>query len=194
MEDKKPPQIDDLIYIADHSFSQSKLIELELRVCKTLGFRLHRVTPHQYLDTFLKASQAGDPPHPILLHMAEYLLELSRLSFDVSYRPPSLVAAAALYLARATLGLSHKGGTFWSPTLVHVAQYSLEDIQDTVLLLHKYQLTASESKELNAINNKYRKRVYRQVAAKVAPRFDSLAIDFAICSSVAYEDTNFSNV
>ncbi|GAX29304.1 hypothetical protein FisN_16Hh262 [Fistulifera solaris] len=192
MEDKTPPEINDLVYISDHSFTRAKLVEIELRVCRTLNFRLHRVTPHHYLDTFLKASHAGDPPKQMLWDAAEYLLELSRLSFDISFRPPSLVAAAALYLARATIGIIHKGRSYWSPTLAHVTQYSLEDIEDTVLMLHKYQLLASESKEFSAIHSKYRPREHHHVALKVPPRFDRLAIDFTICGDVQYEYATIS--
>jgi hypothetical protein len=122
-----------------------------------------------------------------------YLLELSRISFDLSYRPPSLVAAAAIYLARSVLGLcnSHPGDGFWSPTLRHITGYSTKDLQDTVLVLHKYHLMAATSSLTNAMYSKYRKyRSHLSVALKPSVRLDDFTADFDL-QGATHEDMLF---
>jgi hypothetical protein len=79
--------------------------------------------------------------------MVMYLLCLARLPSGLMDERPSLVVAAALYLARATLGIQdlqtpayhHK---YWSPTLHYYTGYSVSDLCRSVLLIYNYQLQA----------------------------------------------------
>ena len=203
LEDENPPQISDLVYISDHSFSVEVLLGLEKRILKSLSFGVHRVTPMHFLQQFLRASQASVAEsyassclcqdHPVMRQMTMYLLELSCISFDLSYRPPSLVTAAAVYLARSVLGLcnSHIGNGFWSPTLQHITGYSVKELQDTVLLLHKYHLMAATSSLTNAMYSKYRKyRNHLSVALKPSVRLDDFTADFYL-HGATHEDMLF---
>jgi hypothetical protein len=124
--------------------------------------------------------------------MTMYLLELSRVSFDLSYRPPSLITAAAVYLARATLGVrGNETRGFWSRTLEHTTGYSVEDLKDTVLFLLKYHLSAETNNNTHATFTKYRKRSVCAVATKTAPRLDEL-VDLDL--DVLHEDLIFDEV
>lgn len=113
MEDMTPPRTEDLVYISDYSFSSEKLRSLETRICQELQFRLHRVTPFHFVSVYLRASQAACADvaahhTDLVLHLTLYLLELSRSCYALSLRKPNLLAAACVYLARATLGLREK--------------------------------------------------------------------------------------
>ena len=79
--------------------------------------------------------------------MVMYLLCLARLPSKLINERPSVVVAAALYLARATLGIKdlhipaypHK---YWSRTLQHYTGYSVADLYQSIMLIYNYQLHA----------------------------------------------------
>lgn len=201
MEDHNPPTVEDLVYISDSSFTASKLRRLEQRVCRQLSFYLHRVTPMHYINQFLRASHACpcascQYDHPVMRQMVLYLLELGRVSFDLSYRKPSLIAAAAVYLARVTLGLKEcrseakLGQGYWTKTLQYTTGYSLEDLTNTVLLLHKYQC-ASERSRNNASFIKYKRASLQKVSLKTTPRIDLLGEEFGM--ELVHDEMTFEN-
>lgn len=114
-----------------------------------------------------------------------YLLELSRLSHDLSFCKPSLLAAAAVYLGRATVGLRSQDPNhavhplgIWTKTLQHYTGYSIEDLKDTVLTIHRYQLVAESTDNLRAAYFKYKSEDYHCASRRTAVR--SLS-DFALC-------------
>ena len=195
LEDEKPPQASDLVYISDHSFPSEKLRNLEKRIMNRLNFGLHRVTPMHFVNQFLRASHACQSSscvfdHPILSQMTMYLLELSRISFDLSYRPPSLIAASAVYLARVTLGMQDADNRYWTKTLAYTTGYSVQELQDTVLLMHKYHMSASSNATTNASYLKFRRyETYYAVALKPAVRLDELT-DFDLDGAM-HEDVDF---
>jgi hypothetical protein len=188
MEDKDSPSFDDLVYISDHSFSSEKLRLLETRICKELEFRLHRVTPLHFINEYLRASHACPDrscefDHAVLRQMVMYLLELGRIPYELSIRKPSLLAASAMYLARATLGLREDCNDhavdrhgYWTKTLQHYTGYTVDDLKKTVLTIHQYQLAAEES-NYNASFNKYRSRSFKSVSLKTALRVEDLGFD-----------------
>ena len=187
MQDKNPPCADDFVYISDYSFTATKLLTLEAKVCKYLGFRFQRVTPVHFLTLYLKASQAcpnGRYCHyenAVLRNLCMYLLELSRLSFDLIGQKPSLVAAAVVYLARATIGIRETNpdhrvdeNGYWTNTLAHYTGYSVREIRHAVLCVQKYQMTVEASENLTASFSKFKKSYYRGVSLKTVPSIESL--------------------
>lgn len=92
-----------------------------------------------------------------------YLLELGRFSYDLSIQSPSLQAAAAVYLARATLNIResdpdhalHPEG-YWTKTLQHYTEYSIAELRDPVLHIYRYQLLAGQSEHFQGVYQKYR--------------------------------------
>jgi hypothetical protein len=136
--------------MTDNSVTTATLRKLEFRVMRQLNFSLQCLTSLHYLHTYLRASRACpcgrcEYEHPVLRQMVMYLLCLARLPSGLMDERPSLVAAAALYLARATLGIEgsqtpaypHK---YWSPTLQYYTGYSVADLCQSALLIYNYQL------------------------------------------------------
>lgn len=137
------------------------MIDLESDVCSWLCFRLHTITPLHFLDRFLLAAD----PKTHYVHaeqlrqlkdsdccgplecMVLYLLELATLRTDLASLKPDLLAAAALYLARATLNLRSGGdeniapqdmdSEYWTYTLEYYTNYAATGLQDTVRMLHE---------------------------------------------------------
>lgn len=196
MEDRNPPLQDDFVYISDQSVSSGMLRRFEKRICKELNFNLHRLTPIHYANSFLRASSACPCltcpfDHPVLRQLFLYLIELARIPIALVDCPPSLVAAAAIYLGRATLGLreedpsrqaaaststsasnNNNNNCYWTKTLQHYTGYSMDDLKDTVLRIYEYQLQAEQLAIAPYI--KFRSRARLQVSLKTALRIEDL--------------------
>ena len=94
-----------------------------------------------------------------------------------------MLAAAAVYLARVTLGIPRAIQIaepevdhitcHWTPTLEHYTGYTQNDLEETVLEIHKYQM-AAETSNLKAVFNKYKEKTYNRVALKTVVRREEL--------------------
>lgn len=189
MEEVEAPSVDDFVYISDNIYRREQILDMEMDVCTALKFHLQHVTPVSYAHEYLLASEAGpcNPTmptgpafHPVLRHMVYYLLELSRLSYDLVATKPSLVAASAVYLARATLGIREMSPTkavdsngYWTKTLEFYSSYSVEELKDTVRVLLHHQREA-ETSNLKAVFNKYRKDKFMYVSTKTVLNHEQL--------------------
>ncbi|KAL7527080.1 hypothetical protein ACHAXR_001786, partial [Thalassiosira sp. AJA248-18] len=121
-----PPHVDDMVYISDKTYDRKEILAMEARVCNALKFNLNFRTPYHYVDRFLRASHvscesfsaggssyasfslsssANNPQNVLLKKLVFYLLDLAVLEYKLVSKQPSLVTAAAVYLARATLGI-----------------------------------------------------------------------------------------
>jgi hypothetical protein len=107
-----------------------------------------------------------------------YLLELGRLPYDPVTQKPSLLAAAAVYLARVTLGVQSSDVSVdplgrWTRTLEYYTGYSHEELKETVLAIHSYHLAAEES-QLKSVFTKYKSKKHNRVALKTVPRVEDI--------------------
>lgn len=198
MEEVVAPSVDDFVYISDNIYRREQITDMEMNVCNALKFRLQHVTPVHYAHEFLLASEAearspnmptGPAFHPVLRHMVYYLLDLSRLSYELVPVKPSLVAAAAVFLARATLGICEKDPSkavdahgFWTKTLRHYSGYSVEELKDTVQVLLTHHQDA-EASNLKAIFNRYSKAKFMHVSTKTVLSHEHLDLDCFISQS-----------
>ena len=127
--------------------------------------------------------------------MVHYLLELGRLPYGPTGRNPSLLAAAAVYLARVTLGIPRAlinadhsttsalsntsqsewilDSYYWTPTLKHYTGYTRKHLKETVMEIHEYH-KAAESSALKAVFTKYKSKKYHRVALKTVVRVEDL--------------------
>ena len=181
MEELSPPKVAQIAYISDNIYSVEQIKRMERRVCNALGFALVRQTPYPYIHEFMRASSECPDPgcesQPVLKEMVQYLLELGRLPYMPVTQKPSLLAAAAVYLSRVTLGL---GGGEWTATLEYYTGYSKSDLKDMVLCIHSYQMAAEDS-SLKSVFDKYRSKKHRRVALKTVPRREDLGFDDTAC-------------
>lgn len=184
-----PPSVDDYVYISDKTYSRQEVVDMEATVCAALRFRLHVATPHRFLDRFLRASRAsaaGSAGGALLPCLVRYLLDLAVLEYRlVPCAPPRLVAAAAVYLARATLGVAEappgpqsaparEGRHYWSATLAHYTGHGLPDLEGPVRLLRRLQEGAGDGPHVSSIFNKHRGSQCLKVALKTAVREEDL--------------------
>jgi Cyclin, C-terminal domain len=203
---------ENLVYISNYCFTTDKLCELETRICRALQFRLHRITPYHFVVLYLRASRAcpvamttlqphlrssfdddNDDGNPnTMLSMTLYLIELCRSSHAMSEKPPSLLAAAAVYLARATLGVcnveanhativdsSSLGKSYWTRTLAYYTGYDLDEMIETIGQLHRLHRSAERAPATGSpvpAFTKYQAAAHHRVSLKTVRLAEDLGI------------------
>lgn len=142
------PEVNDFVFISDNAYAREHVLVMEKTILDKLEWCLTVPTPYVFLVRFIKASVPSDDKMEDLVF---YLAELGLMQYPsaVSYCP-SMLAAAAVYAARCTLGES----PLWSETLKHHTGYSVEQLIECAKLLVKFHSTAAGSK-LKALYRKF---------------------------------------
>ena len=200
-----PLSVDELVILTDNLYTQKEIVETEASVCKALKFDLSFVTPVEYLDRFLRASYVSsmnsttsssiiigmnNPTNSLMEKLVHYLLDLSTLEYKLVMKKPSLVTAAAVYLARVQLGIRDVSeplfevpscttssvsskSTVWSKTLEYYTGYDTWHLEDTVKLLHDLQVNASTS-EYPSMFDRHSSSGCKKVALRTVVNKDDL--------------------
>jgi hypothetical protein len=179
-EEIYPPELRDLVYICDRAYARtevwfsicpansfglfflfsnipslyySKIIAMEETILRTLNYQITIPSAHAFLVRFLKAAHADKR----IVQLSCYVLDGTLSSFPLLNYLPSQLAAAAVFIARRTIGRNS-----WSPTLLKYANYREEEIAPIAraVLAEK----ANTSPELRAVNKKYTSSRYGGVA------------------------------
>ena len=126
---------------------------MEETILKTLEYNITIPSAHAFLVRFLKAAHADRR----IVQLSCFILDGTLQSYNLLHYLPSQLAAAAVFIARRTVGRNS-----WSPTLLKYARYREEDIAPVAraVLAEK----ASASPELRAVNKKYTSSRYGGVA------------------------------
>lgn len=129
---------------------------MEEEILKTLEYQITVPSAHAFLVRFLKAAHADKK----IVQLSCYILDGTLQSYSLNHYLPSQLAAAAVFIARRTVGRNS-----WSPTLLRYANYCEEEIAPVAraVLAEK----ASTSTELRAVNKKYTSTRYGGVANTV---------------------------
>ena len=113
VEEMYAPEVNDFVYITDNSYTSAEIRQMELKILNSLKFNFSRPIPLHFLR---RNSKAGDVD--VLQHsVAKYLVELSSLEYEMAHHPPSLIAAASLFLSLRVLEPDVTLNTVWTPTL-----------------------------------------------------------------------------
>eukprot|EP01113_Clastostelium_recurvatum_P002618 TRINITY_DN11106_c0_g1_i5.p1 TRINITY_DN11106_c0_g1~~TRINITY_DN11106_c0_g1_i5.p1 ORF type:complete len:526 (-),score=141.75 TRINITY_DN11106_c0_g1_i5:123-1700(-) len=101
-EEIYPPEIAELVFIADNSFTRNSVVKMEMQILKVLKFGMTVSTPFSFMGKFVAPvlhALAGRAPLE-LPFLCSYLLELMLLEHTaVATYAPSPVAASALCMA-----------------------------------------------------------------------------------------------
>jgi cyclin A len=184
IEELSPPSVSEIAYVSDNIYTTEQIKRMERRICTALGFSLIHQTPYPYIYEFMRASNECSNPacesvsSPVFQHLVMYLLELGRLPYAPVTKKPSLLAAAAVYLARVTLGvgssdISVDAAGRWTRTLQYYTRFSKAELKETVLAIHGYHLAAEDS-SLKSVFAKYKHKKFNRVAVKTVPRVEDL--------------------
>lgn len=94
------PSARNFLYCADSSYSETEILQAERYVLKTLDWNLSYPNPIHFLRRISKADQYNVQTRTI----AKYLMEIQCLEWRLLSAPPSLLAAASVWLSRLILG------------------------------------------------------------------------------------------
>ncbi|CAL8471815.1 g11357 [Coccomyxa elongata] len=168
------PQVEEFCYITDNTYTKKEILGMEDNVLDALRFELTVPTPRIFLRRFLKASAADWPSCGIWQseqeYLAAYITELSLPEYLALQWLPSLIAAAAVLVARYTCYAAIpalRSLPIWSPTLVHYTRYRASELRTCAIALHSFYVCAG-SKVMNslpAIQEKYAQPKYKCVSA-----------------------------
>lgn len=152
-EEIYPPELRDLVYICDRAYSKLEILDMEEIILKKLEYQITIPSAHAFLVRYLKAAHADKK----IVQLSCFILDGTLQSYNMLHYLPSQLAAAAVFIARRTVGRNA-----WSPTLLKYAQYREEDIRPVAraVLAEK----SDSSTELRAVNKKYTSSRYGGVA------------------------------
>ncbi|KAG6885565.1 hypothetical protein C0993_012808 [Termitomyces sp. T159_Od127] len=95
------PSVTHFMMCADASYTESEILQAERYVLKTLDWNLSYPNPVHFLRRISKA----DDYNVKVRTLAKFLLEISCLEWRLIAAPPSLLAAASIWLARLALDM-----------------------------------------------------------------------------------------
>ncbi|KAJ6486899.1 g2/mitotic-specific cyclin cdc13 [Mycena sanguinolenta] len=144
------PSVSQFQQIADSSYTEAEILQAERYVLKTLDWNLSYPSPVHYLRRISKA----DDYNLMARTLGKYLIEIACLEWRLIAAPPSLLAAAAIWLARIALGEEN-----WTSNLAHYSSYPESALLPTANLMLNYILKPSrhESFHLKYSGKKFSK-------------------------------------
>ncbi|KAJ1024317.1 hypothetical protein NDA18_004487 [Ustilago nuda] len=125
------PSIKNFYHIADGGYTDVEILRAERYVLKVLDFSMSYANPMNFLRRISKADNYDIQTRTV----AKYFMEISLLDYRLMEHPPSLIAAAAAWLAREVLERGE-----WTPTLVHYSTYSEQELLGTAEIMLDYCL------------------------------------------------------
>ncbi|XP_012140910.1 G2/mitotic-specific cyclin-B [Megachile rotundata] len=169
-EEMYAPDIKDFVYITDNAYSKLEILQMEMLIVRTLDYSFGRPLPLHFLRRYSKAGKAL----PIHHTMAKYFLEQSLVYYEMCHYPPSLIAAAAIYLAFAIIGTDDEGENVWTRTLAYYSTYVKDDVLPVVRKIAIIIINADESR-YQAVRKKYAHSKHMKISSR--PELRSSAIN-----------------
>ncbi|KAJ3841908.1 cyclin-like protein [Lentinula raphanica] len=146
------PSAEEFLQQTEASYTLADVFGAERYVLKTLNWNLNYANPVHFLRRASKADDYNVKARTI----AKYLLEIACLEWRLIAAPPSLLAAAAMWLARMSLGIE-----VWTPNLAHYSTYSESVLMPTANLMLNYILKPIRHE---SFYRKYARRKYMKVS------------------------------
>ncbi len=185
LEELQPPQVENLVFIADCCFDVEQLVNYEQRLMRIFEYKAAMPTRHYFALRFVRAAECS----PKEVSLVQYLVELSLYDVNFLQFPMSQIAAAAVHLALQILrplrsrkirigqpGYCH-GATepyiIWTDTLRYYTEYEethLIPVLHNLRLLHFNIEALIETSEFKNVYRKYEGAAWHNVARLMALR------------------------
>ena len=149
------PSIHNFLYLADGGYTDEEILRAERYMLKVLNFDLSYASPMNFLRRISKADNYDIQTRTV----AKYFMEISLVDHRLLEHPPSLVAAAAVWMAREVLERGE-----WTPTLVHYSSYAEEELLGTAEIMLDYCLRPPAHPHLH---KKYASKKFMRASAYV---------------------------
>ncbi|KAL7134262.1 hypothetical protein ABFS83_11G014600 [Erythranthe nasuta] len=159
------PQVNELVSISDRTYTNKQVLTMEKRILSELEWNLTVPTPYVFLVRFIKASMTGLDVE----NMVYFLAELGMMNYEILTYSPSMIAASAVYAARATLNTT----PLWNETLEKHTGFTEAQITDCAKVLVRFHWMAvqTQQQKLRGVYKKYCASERRGVAVLPPAKF-----------------------
>ena len=141
----------------DPSYGEMDVVDMETSILGALNYQINVPCTHAFLVRYLRAVNVTTD----VVNLSHYVLSGTLQSYYLLHFLPSQLAAAAVYIARKTVG----EGDAWCPTLVRYARYSEEEVLPVARAVIAMKTYCSVG--LFAVNRKYGRGGYGGGASNV---------------------------
>lgn len=130
------PAIINFVHISDNAYTEDEMRAAEKHMLRALEWDVSRYpSPVHFLRCASKADGYARAPRTL----AKYLAEIVIVEHRLVATPPSLLAAASMWLARLALGEGR-----WGKMMAHYAMYEEEEVLETAGWMLRYVLKPVE--------------------------------------------------
>jgi len=127
-EEIYPKDLAKWVYITDDTYNKRQVLKMEKLILGVLKFSVSVPTAHYFVTHLAKMAGCNDKT----TSLAQYLAELTLLDGETYLcHLPSVIGAAAVALARHTMGFAA-----WDPAMAVRTGYSVADFQACLVSLH----------------------------------------------------------
>jgi len=154
-EEVYPPQINDFVYVTDKAYTKEDIVKMEVAILGALDFKICRPTPMQFLDRYQSVNGCSEAH----FHLAQYLLELTLVDYNMLKYCPSRLAAASVLLSNKLL----RKQPSWKAAAVKHTNFNeqmLKECAKEMCALLEY----AEHSPLQAVRKKFSQTKYNSVA------------------------------
>lgn len=99
-EEMMSPTVEEMVYLSGGQYTTDELFRAERFMLKTLNWNLSYPSPMNFLRRISKADDLNIETRTV----GKYLMEIACVDWELMATPPSLLAAAAMWLGRLVLG------------------------------------------------------------------------------------------
>ncbi|WMV27826.1 hypothetical protein MTR67_021211 [Solanum verrucosum] len=145
-EEVSVPVVEDLILISDRAYTRKEVLEMEKLMVNALQFNMTVPTAYAFMRRFLKAAQSDKKVELVSF----FLIELCLVEYEMLRFPPSMLAAAAIFTAQCTLGVSKE----WNKTCERHSSYVKDQLLECSKLMVCFHQKAAIGK-LTGVHRKY---------------------------------------
>jgi len=131
VEETIAPSVKHFVDCADSTYAASEILQAEKYILKTIDWNLSYPNPLNFLRRISKADEYSVPVRTV----GKFFLEVCCLEWRLLAAPPSLMAAASMWLARLVLDQPD-----WTPNLRHYSSYPESALLPTASLIINYLL------------------------------------------------------
>lgn len=154
-EEIYPPDVGEFAYITDDTYTKKQVLRMEHLILKVLSFDVAVPTANWFCEHLLNESNVDEKTKSL----AMFLVELTLVEIDPYLKyPPSMIAAAALCLARFSFGMEP-----WPESIAKTAKYELGHFAECLRDLHKTYCGAAKHPQ-QAIVEKYKASKHHEVS------------------------------
>lgn len=158
------PNIEDYVYITDHTYTGDQIIQLELYILVKLDWNLSVVLQTEFMDRYLCCIKAD----LATTNLANYFSDLSLLSYDCISLSPAKNAVSCVCCSLYIL----QKQPYWNSQLRYHSELDLKDIAEPCkLLLQAFrQMTTTQTQ--TTLKDKYASANFSRVSLLALPSYE----------------------